>query len=192
LVGGNRGSGALEYHRTLRNQFRISKHRFCEPYIRVNSAIGFWSQYHHRYVWKATYGQCQRGISIYEQSQLHSIVAQAQWPVYRSWLYWGDTIKSCPGRLVRYLLGKRIQPTIRYRFRVQYSQSPSFTHPVLSGQAIFLPSVTTGTLFERNQCSWSVQKYQINLTQRRIRRFGNYHVLTAIPCRNWRGLGRRS
>jgi hypothetical protein len=55
----------------------------------------------------------------------------------------------------------------------KYLPSPSFTPPALSGRAIFLPCVTTGTSFEKNPCPRHVQKYQINLTQRCIRRFHN-------------------
>jgi len=51
----------------------------------------------------------------------------------------------------------------------KYLQSPTFSPLALSGQAMFPPHVTKGTSFERNACLLSVQKYQINLTQRWIR-----------------------
>jgi hypothetical protein len=47
------------------------------------------------------------------------------------------------------------------------------TLSALSGTAIFPPSITTGTSFERNPYSPCVQRYQINLTQRCIKRFQN-------------------
>jgi len=71
----------------------------------------------------------------------------------------------------------------------KYSQSPSLTCPALSGRAIFPPSITTGTSFSVNPCPQRVQKYQINLTQRCIRRFRNSQLCSAIPYTNCRGLG---
>jgi len=68
-VVGNWHSAALETHEIACNTFWISKDTSCAPYIRVNSANGFWRQFHHQYVWTATYWQCERGISIYQQSQ---------------------------------------------------------------------------------------------------------------------------
>jgi len=115
LVAGNWSSGAPENHRTACTSFRISKDASSEPYIRVNLANGFWGQFHHRYFWTATYPQCERNISIYQQRQLHSTDAQAQWPLYRSGLYGGDTVVACPSRLVPYRLCKYSQPTISCR-----------------------------------------------------------------------------
>jgi len=118
--------------------------------------------------------------------------AHAQWPVYWSSLYRGDTVSSCPSRLVWYWLCKSFQNTIRSQYTATYSQSPSFTSPALPAKAIFPPRITTCTSFERHPCPQSVQKYQINLTQRCIRRFWNSQLWTAIPCTNWREQGTRS
>jgi len=71
LVGDNRHSGTLENYWTGCNTVQISKDATCEPYIGVNSLNGFWWQFHHWYFWKATYPQCETGISIEQQSQLH-------------------------------------------------------------------------------------------------------------------------
>jgi len=150
---------------------------------------GFRRQFHHWYFWTAASRQCDRGISIYQQIQLYSTDAQAQWPVSRSWLYGGATVISCTSRLVRYWLCKRFQPTIRCWYTAKYMPSPSFTPPQLSEWVIFTPRITTGTSFERNSCPRHVQKYQINLTQRCISRFPNAQLWTAIPYTNWRRLG---
>ena len=152
---------------------------------------GFWRQFHLWYFRLATYWQGKSGILIYKQSQLQSTDAQAQWPVYWSWLYAGDSVKSCPPSLVQDWLSKGFQPTIRYRYMVKYLQSPSFPCPVWSGRAILLPHIPTGTSFERNPCPRRVQKCQINIIQRSIRRFGDSQLLSAILCTNWRGLGAR-
>jgi len=63
---------------------------------------GFRRQFQHRYFWMGTYRHCERGISIYQQSQSHSTDAKVQWLVYRYLLYGGDTVISCPTRLVWY------------------------------------------------------------------------------------------
>jgi hypothetical protein len=60
----------------------------------------------------ATYWQFESCILIYQQSHLNSTDAQAQWPVYLSWLYGGDTVITCLSMLVRYWLCKRFQSTI--------------------------------------------------------------------------------
>jgi len=115
VVAGSRPSGAPENHPTVCNPFRISKDALCEPNIRVNSANGFRRPFHPQYFWTATYRQCERGLLIYQQSQLHSTDAQAQWPVYCSWLYGEDTVISCHSRQVRYWLCESFQPTISCR-----------------------------------------------------------------------------
>ena len=67
---------------------------------------------------------------------------------------------------------------------VKYTQSPSVRSRNTSGQALYPPCIAAGISFERNACPWSVQKYQINLTQRCIRRFQNSQLWTAIPHAN--------
>jgi len=54
----------------------------------------------------------------------------------------------------------------------------------ISGQALHPCCITVGISFDRNTYPQSVQKYQINLTQRCIRRFRNSQLWTAIPCVN--------
>jgi len=71
-------------------------------------------------------------------------------------------------------------------------QSPSVSSPNNSRRAHYLPCIAAGILFERNACLRSVQKYQINLTQRCIRSCHNSQLWTANPHPNWRGLGTRS
>ena len=115
LVAGNQCSRAPENHRTVCNPFLISKDASCEPDIRVHSANGLRQQFHHRYFCTATYRQCERDISIYQQSQLHLTDAQAQCPRYRSWLYGGNTVISHPSRLVPYWLCIGCQHTISCR-----------------------------------------------------------------------------
>jgi len=112
FMAGTRRSRTQENHRAACNTFRICKDASCEPYIRVNSANGFWPHIHFRYFCIATDWECERGISIYQQSQLRSTEAQAHWLVYWSWLYGRTTVVSCPLRLVRYCLCKKFQATI--------------------------------------------------------------------------------
>jgi len=69
---------------------------------------------------------------------------------------------------------------------------PIFYTSSIPRTSYFPPCVTTGTSFERKSCPRSVQKYQIDLTQRCIRWFRNSQLWTAIPCTNWRGLGKTS
>jgi len=88
---------------------------------------------------KVTYWQCERGILICWQSQIHLTAAQSQRAGYQSSIYAGDTVVTCPLRLVWYWLSKSIQPTICCRYLVKYSQSPSYKPPALAGRAIFPP-----------------------------------------------------
>jgi len=98
--------------------------------------------------------------------------------------YMEDTVMFCTPRLVRYWLRKSSQPTVHYQYPAKYTQSQSVTSPNNSGRAHYPPCITAGISFERNTCLRSVQKYQINLTQRCIRRFRNSKLWTAIPRTN--------
>jgi len=66
---------------------------------------------------------------------------------------------------------------------------PSVTSPNNWLGALYPPCITAGISFERNACPRSVQKYQINPTQRCIRRFRNSQLCTAILIANCRELG---
>jgi len=189
LLVGNWSSEAPANHWTVCNSSLISKDASCEAFMRVSSANGFWWQFYHQYFRMATNWQCERSRSIYKQSWLHSTDAQAWWPVYRSWLYGRQTVVSCPSWLVRWWLCKSFQRTIRYRHMTKYLHRPSFTPRAVSGRAIFLPRIPLGTWFDRNPCPWSVQVYQIHLTQRCIKWFWITQLQTAILCTNQRGLG---
>jgi len=188
LVVGNWCVGAPENHWTGCNTFPISVDSSCERNIRVNSVNGFKRRFHHLYFLMATYWKCERGLWIYRRIQFHLPEAQAQYPVYQSWLYEGDTVLSCPSRLVRYWLCKSCQPSIQYWYMVKYLQSPSFVPAALSGRAIVQPCIATGASFNRNPCPQSVQKYPINLTQRSIRSLQNSQLWIAILGTNWGGL----
>jgi hypothetical protein len=152
LVAGNRCSGAPENHQTVCNPFWIFKDASSEPYVTVNLANGFRRQFHHQYFWITTYQQCEWGILIYQQSQLHLSDAQAQCPVYQSWPHGRDTVVSCPSRLVWYWLGESYQPNISYRSTAQLALSPSSTPPPWSKRFIFLLPIPTATSFEINSC----------------------------------------
>jgi len=109
--------------------------------------------------------------------------------VYRCWQYGGDAVISCIRRLVQCWLCKRFQPTVRYRYMGKYMQSPSVMSPNNLGRALYPPCIRAGISFERNACPRSVHKYQIDFTQRCIRRFRKSQLWTAIPRSNWRGVG---
>jgi len=191
-MGDNWDSGAPENHWTTHDSFPIFKHVSCEPYIKVNSADWFRWKFHHWDFWMATYLQCEWGILLLQQSQLHPTDAQAQWPVYWESLYGGDIVISSTRRLVQFWLCENHQPTVHYRYMAKYTQSPSVTSPNNSGRPHYPPWIIAGISFERNACLWSVQKYQINLTQKCIRRFWNSQLWTPILETNWGGLGTRS
>jgi len=103
LVEGNWRSAAQENHPTACNTFWTSKNALCEPYIRSNSVNGFWRHFHHWDFWSAIYRRCESCISISKSSQLQLTDAQTQWLVYWSRLDGGDTVWSCPSRLLQFL-----------------------------------------------------------------------------------------
>ena len=114
LVEANWYSGASETHQTASNPFRLYKYVSWEPYLRINSVNRIWRWFPLWDFLAATYRQCERGISIHNQRQLHSTDGQAQWLVYRSWRYGGDTVSFCLSRLIQYWICKWFQPTFRY------------------------------------------------------------------------------
>jgi len=73
----------------------------------------------------------------------------------------------------------------------RFTQSLFYTSLDNSWQALYPPRVTDGISFESNPYLHSVQKYQIILTYKCIRRFENSQLRTAILHANWRALGTR-
>jgi len=138
-VGDFQHLGPTGNNQTACNPFRIFSHASFEPDIRVNSANGSWWQFHHWYVWIAKYRQCQRGILIQQQRQLHFTHAPAHWLVYWSWLYRGDTVISCTPWLVQYLLCKSFQPMVHYQYMAKYTQSTSVTSPTIDDEPSIRP-----------------------------------------------------
>jgi hypothetical protein len=142
----------------MRNTFQKSKDASSVPYLRCNSAKRFQWQFDLRFFSMARYHQCGRGISMYQQSQLQPTDAQAQWLVYHSWLYGGDTIISGTPKLVWNWLSKSCQPIVRYWYVAKYRQSPSFMSPMNWGWAHYPDCITAIISFERNACPRRVQK----------------------------------
>jgi hypothetical protein len=113
---------------------------------------------------------------------------------YNDWCPSFDYMEQRLSSLVLQLLAWRwlckwFRPTLWYRYKVKYMLRPSVESPNNLRWARYVPRNTAGMSFKRNACLQSVQKYQINFTQRCITRFQNSHLWTAFLHSNWWGLG---
>jgi len=176
----------------MRNAFSLSTDRSCGANMQVNLVNGIWQQFQQWWFSMPAFGQCERGISANKHGHFNSTSTQRLWPIYPSDRCGKDTVKFCPAMMRRYWHSKWIQRTFRSRWVEIFIFSLFFPPAALSETAIFLPSITAGTSFVRNECPQSVQKYRINCAQRWISRFLRSHLLTAILCTNWRELGKQN